>query len=684
MRGSEIVDGTTFGERAASTRATPSQPAQAVVSPELARGLGVLETWTRAGLTVAVVGFGVWTLVYQVALVLGIPVLATVVTALVLATAASVALVPVTTRSGRLEATAVVPRWLMGVAAAVGLVAIVAALLGHRGLAIAVIAAGAATGVVHAFLSRGGRERQPRTEVAPPEPGLWLVGWFWALACGVLAAVMARPDGDDAYFVNLAEWVADRGTFPLRDTMLSDQQFPALGSHSPPVHSIEALIGSVGWLSGLPAGTLTYVVATPVLTVLAVLALTLLISVARVPYAPLALSAAVLYLLMSGGSGASFGNFFALRMWQGKAVLATLVLPLVTAFAIEYIRRGGRRWAVLLLLGVVGTVGASNTAVFLVPVLLAGLLVAAWLVGGLRRAGGVALALLYPLACGVAVLAFAPAAAAPAAAQALRSSPPAPPLQPLLGIPGWYGLLVATFLAVTIGWLGLRSRAARAVVLCVTLAASVALLPPVTQLLASSAGVGGVIWRMWWVVPVPLLVGGAVGAAASVLHGRARPIAAIATALAMGFLPLVQGRWIGADANGARFVSPVSWKTPVGSEAEARLALSVSREGDVVLAPWDASRVLAGMSVDVHPVSARTYYLPEYASVPDVKAKERLTLQAFADSRTEPAGTLRPLVEQLGVDTACVSPRRGQAVDTLEELGFRVAAEGGDLVCLRR
>ena len=214
---------------------------------------------------------------------------------------------------------------------------------------------------------------------------------------------------------------------------------------------------------------------------------------------------------------------------------------------------------------------------------------------------------------------------------------------------------MATFLAVTIGWLGLRSRAARTVVLCVTLAASVALLPPVTQLLASSAGVGGVIWRMWWVVPVPLLVGGVVGAAASVLHGRARPIAAIATALAMGFLPLVQGRWIGADANGARFVSPVSWKTPVGSEAEARLALSVSREGDVVLAPWDASRVLAGMSVDVHPVSARTYYLPEYASVPDVKAKERLTLQTFADSRTEPAGTLRPLVEQLGVDTACVS-----------------------------
>ena len=531
------------------------------------------------------------------------------------------------------------PRWLMGVAAAVGLVAIVAALLGHRGLAIAVIAAGAATGVVHAFRSRGGRERQPQTEVAPPEPGLWLVGWFWALACGVLAAVMARPDGDDAYFVNLAEWVADRGTFPLRDTMLSDQQFPALGSHSPPVHSIEALIGSVGWLSGLPAGTLTYVVATPVLTVLAVLALTLLISVARVPYAPLALSAAVLYLLMSGGIGRLLRELLRAadvagqgRTGNARAAARHGVRDRVhpqgwQAMGRAAPARGGGHGRGEQHRGLPGPSAACRPAR-----------------GRLARRGTTPCRRGRPrpplpvgLWRGRAGLRSCRGRPGCRPGPAIESAGPA--LQPLLGIPGWYGLLVATFLAVTIGWLGLRSRAARAVVLCVTLAASVALLPPVTQLLASSAGVGGVIWRMWWVVPVPLLVGGVVGAAASVVHGRARPIAVIATALAMGFLPLVQGRWIGADANGARFVSPVSWKTPVGAEAEARLALSVSREGDVVLAPWDASRVLAGMSVDVHPVSARTYYLPEYASAPDVKAKERLTLQTFADSRTAPAGT---------------------------------------------
>jgi hypothetical protein len=64
------------------------------------------------------------------------------------------------------------------------------------------------------------------------EPGLWLVGWLWALGCGVLSAVMTRPDGDDAYFVNLAEWVADRGDFPLLDTMLSDEALPALAGHA--------------------------------------------------------------------------------------------------------------------------------------------------------------------------------------------------------------------------------------------------------------------------------------------------------------------------------------------------------------------------------------------------------------------------------------------------------------------
>jgi hypothetical protein len=211
--------------------------------------------------------------------------------------------------------------------------------------------------------------------------------------------------------------------------------------------------------------------------------------------------------------------------------------------------------------------------------------------------------------------------------------------------------------------------------------------------LVSAAGVGSVIWRMWWTVPVPLLVAGVVGLVADVVRrpsrvtgalGRLAPAVPVAAALAVALVPLVGGKWIWSTANGTRWVSPLSWKVPVGAEVEARGALEVSKDGDVVLVPWDAARVLAGMSVDVHPVSARAIYLPAYAGIPGAKVDERTELQRFADSRTPPAQTLRPLVETLSVDTACVSDQRGKAVDALEEIGFEVVSEPGDLVCLRR
>ena len=88
--------------------------------------------------------------------------------------------------------------------------------------------------------------------------------------------------------------------------------------------------------------------------------------------------------------------------------------------------------------------------------------------------------------------------------------------------------------------------------------------------------------------------------------------------------------WIWSPDNGSRWISPLEWKVPVGAEREARVALDVSRPGDVILAPWDTSRVLSGMSVDVHPVSARSLYLSTYAGEPAAHSAQRAELQRFA------------------------------------------------------
>lgn len=668
------------------------------VSPLLTRSLAALERGTVALLVLVVVGAGVWTLVYQVALATGLGSTPTLVLSAPLVAAVWYAVVPAFLRPSPERDSRPLPARGLVAALLVAVVVVALGSLGHRGLMMGVVVVAAAAWTV-AHLARGGSltARRHASPVAsdqpavaggdrPLEAGLWLTTWFWALACAVLASVSARPDGDDAYFVNLAQWVADRGSFPTRDTMLSDQAFPALSSHSPPVHSIEGFIGALGHLTGVGGGTLTYLVATPVLTALAVLTLGWLVSISRIRNGPLAITAGVVFLLASGGSGASYGNFFALRMWQGKATLATLVIPLVTAVAIAYVGRGGwRRW-LSLALGVVATIGASNTAVFLVPVLIAGVVVGAFAHAGPRRALGAAATLAYPVLCGLAVIALAPTGGGG------DESTSTHPLDPLVAVPGRHGLFVVVALAVTVGWLGLRSGAARATAVGITLSAGVALLPPVSHLLVSAAGVGSVIWRMWWVVPVPLLAAALVGAAPDALSalgrvGDRRPLRA-ATALAcagcVGLVPLIGGKWIFTTENGSRFVSPVSWKVPVDAEAEARLALRLSRKGDVVLAPWDVSRVLSGMSVEVHPVSARFTYLPAYRSSPDAHVAARTELQKFVDSRTPDPESLRPLVAVLSVDTACVSTKRGKAVAALEQIGFRVVAQEEELTCLRR
>ena len=656
---------------------------------------GWLERVTVGLLVVTVVGFGVWTLAYQLALVVGIPATPTLLVAAVVTAVVSWLVLPaaVEGRTGERPS-----RAAAGQALAALVLGVACAWLGGAGnqrgwMMVLVVLAGAAW-VVLAVRRRRSAVRDDRTGGPTVEPqaatdadrgrgALWLTAWAWALVCAVVAMRYARPDGDDAYFVNLSQWVADRGTFPLKDTMLGDQAFPALSSHSPPIHSFEGLLGAVGHVTGLSAGVVTYLVATPLLTMLCVLALAWLVSLSRIRFAPLALSAGVLFLLASGEAGAAQGNFFALRMWQGKAALASLFLPLLVAVAVAYVARGGRRRQLVLALAVVCTIGASNTAVFLVPVAIAGLVLGAWLHAGARRALGVAATLAYPLLCGAAVKLLAPPrSAAPDVEGAAQGLPP------LQGVIGQHGFFVVSILAIAAGWAGLRSAAARAVLLSVVLATSVAMLPPVTDVLVSTASLGSVIWRVWWVVPIPLLVAGLVGTVAELARRRLPtvvvPLTALAAAAAVVVLPLHEGRWIWSPDNGARPVSPMAWKVPPDAEAEAKAALRVSRDGDTVLAPWDASRVLAALSVDVHPVSARAIYLNAYVGTPSAHVQQRIELQRFADSRTPSVESLRPLVEVLSVDTACVSKKRGKAVTALKRLGFHVATREAGLVCLRR
>ena len=217
-------------------------------------------------------------------------------------------------------------------------------------------------------------------------------------------------------------------------------------------------------------------------------------------------------------------------------------------------------------------------------------------------------------------------------------------------------------------------------------AAGITLLPGVRDVLGE-LGLSSVVWRLWWVVPVPLLLAGLVGAATGRLAERPRAVVvavAAGTAVAVGLLPLVRGQWVGSERNGARLATPFAWKVPKGVLAEARFIESISDPGDTVLAPWDTSRVLSALTVDVQPVSARRFYLPTYAGTPAAHAGARERLQVFADGPTPASNTVAEPLALLSVDTACVGRSRGRAVDLLEANGFTRVGSKGTITCLRR
>ena len=84
------------------------------------------------------------------------------------------------------------------------------------------------------------------------------------------------------------------------------------------------------------------------------------------------------FLWTTGASGHSFGSFFGVRIRQGKAMLVSLVLPLALLTGTRrLVRSGSARTHLLFGAALVAAVGVSNTAVFLVPVLVVGIAMAA-------------------------------------------------------------------------------------------------------------------------------------------------------------------------------------------------------------------------------------------------------------------------------------------------------------------
>jgi hypothetical protein len=533
----------------------------------------------------------------------------------------------------------------------------------------------------------------------------WVTG-AWAVAMAVLSTQLAREDGDDPYFVTLSTYMAQHGRVPLKDVIYSDQVFPTLTSHSPPIHSWEGAIGVVARLSGMSAPFVAYGIALPLMSALAVLALSRLVRMSAVATPSIALSAALAFWLLDGSGGFSWSYLFIMRLWSGKIVLVAVVLPLMIAYAIRWLGSGRRDHALMLFLAGLCAIGASNSSSFLVPLCCVAFCVAGLVHGVWRRA----------LVC---LLPVVPAVAAGAVAfvsdhsRAVHSVSAPPNNGPVAGAPvpltlleqfaGNGGHLLLVALALAIGWAGLRTRVARLTVVSMVLVFAVTLQAPVQSVL-SSFGLRPVYWRMWFLVPMPLLVAGLVGGAAWLAGAghegsracRRRPrlrlvvqsqLAAVAAALLVLVAIIPGGTPASSLTNDAFLVHWGQMKSYPLNVDQARHLLTHAHQGDVVLAPIRMSRSARMLDTRVLMLVPRGNYVgTQYLGQPGFHADARLRLQNWAGRRqslsTEQLGKD---LKRLRVAMVCMVPAAIPQLNQARAVGYvdAVVADGV-VTCLRR
>lgn len=559
-------------------------------------------------------------------------------------------------------------------------------------------------------LSAALRQRRPSPRAGPAADvtsaagaGRWpgrhrsgvVVALVWAAGLAVLSAATRWPNPDDLYYVNLSQWTAERGTFPLRDTIFSDEVFPM--TSFPPVASYDGLLGAVAHLLGLPAASVVYLAVPPLATALSVLALWRLLRAWRTPLVAVALSLALVFLLWDGGPGyAAPGNLFLIRLWQGKVVLLCLLVPLLLVALLRHaervlaVGRWSRRDLAALLAGGAAAVGLSTTGIFLVPVLALGG-VAPLLVARRWRAAlaGFAAASAYPVAAGAVTLAVGGRSADDFAERRLFRFDPSWFGHEIFrdGVVGLVGVA-----AVLLGALLVPSRAGRVTTGVLALVVGVTFVPGVTSLAYDLVGLGPTLWRISWAVTVAALVG-VLGARLAAGGRRWRLLlpAGLAAALVAAGLPI----WV--SANGVSLDWPPQYERGEGSVLVAEDVIARADPGDTVLLPEQDAITLTVLTTQVKSVAPRDYFLDQLEDVPGFRYDQRLLLVRFANGEVvfrSDAEVLAAL-DDLDVDQVCVlfpedgepsyrTSRMVERLQLLRDADFAPTRRVGRTACLAR
>jgi hypothetical protein len=650
-----------------------------------------------------VIAFCIWTVFYEVALMTQASARATV---LIWTPLALLALVGATWRAVRRDATAELvadtaeeeleePRattapssgWLAGPWrwALVGTVTVLAVVAGSLWLArggdayiwLFALLVLAAVGLLVLVVADAG------TGPTGSSPSGWahLAALLVALALAALMNFVLRGNQDDVYYVNRAVWVAQHGTFPLRDTMFGPELLPS--SYPFPFASIEGLFGALAGLVGVGAPFFSYVIGATFFCAVSAWAAWRL-TVAWAPRRHLLVFLLSVLALLAASRGV-FGAFSYYYMWAGKTIGLCLMVPLAWVYFTRLAQgRGSSRWAVLMLaMCGLGFVGMTPTAVLMAPLLGGAAIVAAIVTRQRVRQqvlGAVAF-LAGPVLAGLAVIVTShvpsggPEKVPTAAAALFRAF-------------GHDAKMTAVLVvALVVGTLLVRRGHARALAVGAVVATVIIMVPGFAPLMNAATGSAAIYNRLFLTPPLAILVGMLVtvplpARLPTLVRGS---VVAAGTAI-LAVVVVLAGTPIWTPPAPGRLVSDPSLPK-VGYQPEWRAAEDIAALGgeQLVLAPPGVMRALTISSTRAFSVVPRKFYLPTVRE-PQADTRARITLLRFVRGQNDPPQSRKKIakaLERLDVTTVCLPPERKARLKLIDKLGYDERTEVGYLVCLR-
>ena len=480
------------------------------------------------------------------------------------------------------------------------------------------------------------------------QPRPWLVAGTAALslAAGFITLVTSRPDMDDISFFHRAlvqPWRMDH-PFVTTSTVYDVPGLPNLsGLHT--LTSYEPLMAIAGWgLCGDPLwfyqnmGAFVAAVLLPVVLVLWFRHLGLR------PGEALAAAAAVLiFLLCDGNTHRSFGNTSLVRLWQGKCIVWTLIIPAGLLFCDRFLRDPSVYRFHLIFMTGVSAVGLSNSGMILYTALVFCASGSYLLTYGLTRRRLIrALALnggsVYCVALG---MAFATGLLGRTDMSAWTGFPSSWPINVNLVIGGYRALARDVLLLTLVPFLVLPRRRSRFLIFySLTLIATV--LNPLTGRWVMQIVTSGSYWRFVYVLPLPLCAGLIVRCFVPGAN-RFRTFARMAG----GILTLATTAYaykapVFVDC---RLKPVTAYKLPQNEAILARKSARHLGHGAIVLAPEESAWVMSLMNPSLRFVSIR---IPE-------------ALHVFRNANRAQEGAQRVAVQGLVTDGQA-TPERMEAL----------------------